>query len=188
MLDLYRVSRFFAALFLLLILSSCAQIQSVLSPKASVQELSRARQYVTKGEYQKAIDFYNAEHKRHPKDRELVKEYVKSLEEIKTAARRALSREDFAIAGKIYYVLLKNFPDFKDFADLLSFDRARLNARLTACKAVLYEKGLQEYRKGNLSDAISIWHDYLAIDPDNKDIQKALNTAKTQQKNLRQTQ
>ena len=188
MVDLHRAGRFSPALILLLILSSCAQIQSVLSPKASVQELSQARQYVTKGEYQKAIHFYNVEYKRHPQDRNLVKEYVKSLEEIKTTAKRALSREDFAAAGKTYYVLLKNYPDFKDFADVLSFDRARLNSRLTTCKTALYEKGFQEYREGNLSEAISLWQDYLAIDPDNTDIKKALNTAKTQQKNLRQTE
>jgi tetratricopeptide (TPR) repeat protein len=187
MVDLHRASSFSPALILLIIFSSCALMKSVLSPKAPVQELSQARQYVTKGEYQKAIDFYNAEYKRHPQDRELVKEYVKSLEEIKTAANRALGREDFANAGKTYYVLLKNYPDFKDFADLLSFDRAQLNSRLTNCKTVLYNKGFQEYREGNLRESIALWQDYLAIDPDNTDIKKALNTAKTQQKNLRQT-
>jgi tetratricopeptide (TPR) repeat protein len=187
MVDLHRASRFSPALILLLIFSSCAQMKSVLSPKASVQELSQARQYVTEGEYQKAIDFYNAEYKRHPQDRKLVKEYVKSLQEIKTAANRALGREDFATAGKTYYVLLKNYPYFKDFAYLLSFDRARLNSRLTDCKTALYNKGFEEYRKGNLSESIALWQDYLAINPDNTDIKKALNTAKTQQKNLRQT-
>jgi tetratricopeptide (TPR) repeat protein len=187
MVDPNRAGKFFPALILLLIFSSCAQMQSLLSPQPPVQELSQARQYVTEGEYQKAIDFYNAEYKRHPQDRELVKEYVKSLEEIKTAANRALGREDFATAGKTYYVLLKNYPDFKDFADLLSFDRAQLNSRLTKCKTVLYKKGFQEYREGNLSESIALWQDYLAIDPDNTDIKKALNTAKTQQKNLRQT-
>jgi tetratricopeptide (TPR) repeat protein len=187
MADLRRASRFPLALILLLIFSSCAQMKSGQSPKASVQELSQARQYMTEGEYQKVIDFYDAEYKRHPQDRELMKEYVKSLEEIKTAANRALGRKDFATAGKTYYVLLKNYPEFKGFADLLSFDRAQLNSRLTNCKTILYKKGFQEYRKGNLTESIALWQDYLAIDPDNTDIKKALSTAKTQQKNLRQT-
>jgi tetratricopeptide (TPR) repeat protein len=187
MVDLHRASRFSPALILLLIFSSCVQMKSGPSPRASVQELTQARQCVTKGEYQKAIDIYNAEYKSHPQRRKLVKEYVKSLEEIKNAANRAWDREDYATAGKTYYVLLKNYSDFKDFADLLSFDRAQLNSRLTNCKTILYKEGFQEYRKGNLSESIALWQDYLAIDPDNKDIKKALDTAKTQQQNLRQT-
>ena len=142
---------------------------------------------MTTGKYQKAIDLYQAEYEKHPQDRVLVKDYVQSLEEIKTAADRALNREDFASAGNAYNVLLKNYPDFKGFAHRLSFDRAQLHSRLTNCKTALSKKGFQEYREGNLSEAISLWQDYLALDPHNTDIKKALNTAKTQQKNLQQT-
>ena len=73
-----------------------ADEKRAITTKRLFKTLSQARQYVTAGKYQKAIDFYKAEYKRHPQDRELVKEYVKSLEEIKTAADRALGREDFA--------------------------------------------------------------------------------------------
>ena len=177
MVNLYRTSKFFPALILLLIFSSCAQMKSELSPP---------RQYPAAGKPQKVIDFYNAELKKHPQDRVLIKEYVKSLEEIKVAADKASGREDFATACKTYHVLLQNYPDFKDFAHLLSFNRAQLNSRLTKCKTALYKKGFQEYRAGNLNEAISLWQDYLTIDPNNTDIKKALNTAKKQQKNLQQ--
>ncbi len=181
----------FPALILLLICPSCMKMKSLLKPQTPQtygQTLSQAKQNVTAGRYQKAIDLYQAEYERHPQDRVLVKEYLKSLEEIKMTADRALSREDFESAGKAYNVLLKNYPDFKGFKHMLSFDRAQLYSRFTNCKTALSKKGLQEYREGDLDEAISLWQDYLALDPHNADIKKALNTAKTQQKNLQQTQ
>ena len=46
-------------------------------------------------------------------------------------ADRASEKEDFVSAGKTYNVLLKNYPAFKAFTHMLSFDRAKLNAKLT---------------------------------------------------------
>jgi tetratricopeptide (TPR) repeat protein len=201
MVDFRSAHRLFPVLIALLIFPSCAQMKSSLSPQASVQApqasvqapqasvqaRSQARQYITAGEYRKAIDLYKAEYQKHPQDPVLVKEYVKSLEEIKTAADRASGREDFASAGKTYNILLKNNSNFKGFAHELSFDSAQLNLRLKNCKTALSRKGFQAYREGNLSEAISVWQDYLEIDPNNPDVKKALNTARMQQKNLQQT-
>jgi len=188
MMNFQRAVWIFAALTLLLAFPSCMQMKRFLLPQTNGQTLSQARQNMTAGKYQKAIDLYKAEYEKHPQDRALVKEYVKSLEEIKTAGDRALHREDFEFAGKSYNVLLKNYSDFKGFTNMLSFDRAQLHSRLTNCKTALSKKGFQEYREGDLSEAISLWQNYLALDPHNADIRKALNTARTQQKNLQQTQ
>jgi tetratricopeptide (TPR) repeat protein len=189
----------FTALIFLLIFTSCAQIKSRLSPQTTVQTpaptpvqvpaptQSPVKQYMRTGEYQKAIDFYKAEYGKHPQDRLLVKSYVSILEEIKTTADRALDREDLACAGKAYSVLLKNYPDFKGFAHMLSFEMAQINSRLTNCKTALSKKGFQAYREGNLDEAISFWQDNLTIDPNNTDIRKSLNTAKMQQQNLQNT-
>lgn len=194
-----RSGRFLSVLILLLIFPSCAQMKggpSTAQPptkikrphqepvQASTQAPTQARQHLTTGEYQKAIDVSKAEYKKHPQDQLFVKEYVKSLEEIKAAADRASEKEDFASAGKTYNILLKNYSNFKGFAHMLSFDRTQLNTKFMYCKTALARKGFQKYREGNLSDAISLWQGYLAIDPNNADIKKALNTAKLQQKNL----
>ena len=187
MMNFRRAVWIFPVLILLLIFPSCVKMKSLLLPQTNGQSLSQAKQNVTAGKYQKAIDLYKAEYERHPQDRVLVKEYVQSLEEIKTAADRALNREDFESAGDAYNVLVKNYADFKGFTHSLSFDRSQLNSRLTNCTTALSKKGFQEYREGDLSEAISLWQDYLALDPHNTDIKKALNTAKTQQKNLQQT-
>jgi outer membrane protein assembly factor BamD (BamD/ComL family) len=52
--------------------------------------------------------------------------------------------------------------------------------------ARLSQQALDEYRKGNLASAISIWKSILAFDPDNPAVVKAINTATIQLKNLEQ--
>jgi tetratricopeptide (TPR) repeat protein len=196
----HNPGRFLVVLLLLIVFPACAQMKtgaspqrsvqepmkSDTSPKASIQEPGINKKLMKTGDHQKTIDVYKAEYAKHPQDQMLVKEYVKSLEEMKDAADGLFEREDYASAGKTFNVLLKNYPDFKTFTHMLSFDRAKLNARLTECKTALSKKGFQEYRQGNLSEAIAQWQGYLAIDPNNADIKKAMNTAKLQQKNLQQ--
>jgi tetratricopeptide (TPR) repeat protein len=159
-------------------------MKSDTSPHTPVQETGSTRKLMKTGDHQKNIDIYKAEYAKHPQDQALLREYMKSLEEMKDAADGAFEKEDYATAGKTYNVLLKNYSAFKSFTHMLSFDRAKLNVKLTECKTALSKKGFQEYRQGNLSEAISLWQNYLAIDPNNADIKKAVNTAKLQQKNL----
>ncbi len=163
-----------------------AKHSSQVSGQASAQAATPARQYMNVGEYQNAIDDYSAEYRSHPQDQTLVKEYVKSLEDIKAVADKASDKEDFASAGRIYNVLLKNYSHFKGFVQMLSFNRAHLNKKLSHCKKSLSTQGFQEYRKGNLSEAIVLWQSLLTIDPNNADIKAAVRTATLQQKNLQE--
>jgi tetratricopeptide (TPR) repeat protein len=138
------------------------------------------------GEYQKVIDVYNAEIQKHPHDLSLAREYVKRIENIASTADKALDRKDFASAGRNYDVLLKNHAHFKGFDKELSFNRIDLDEKLSYCKKAMFKQGFQEYRNGNLSEAIELWQDLLVIDPQNTDIKKALRTATLQQKNLQE--
>lgn len=181
-------------LIFLLLFSSCAQLKIALSSRAPVLEPASTtvqtpveiNQHMTAGNYQKAIELYKSKIDNNPQDEGLILEYVKSLKSIKTAADRALDREDFSRACKTYNLLLKTSREYNHLAHLLPFDQTQLHLSLTDCKTSLYRKGFQEYRMGNLGNAISLWQDYLSIDPDNADIKKALNTARTQQRNLQQ--
>ena len=188
---------------LLPIVMSCAEMKSWISPKSSVQtsapvkdypqtssqtseQANQAKKLIEAGEYQKAIDVYNVEYQKHPHDLSLAREYVKSIENIASAADKALDKEDFASAGRNYDVLLKNYAHFKGFDKELSFNSIYLNEKLSYCKKAIFKQGFQEYRKGNLSEAIALWQDLLVIDPQNTDIKKALSTATLQQKNLQE--
>jgi tetratricopeptide (TPR) repeat protein len=177
-------------LALIFIVPSCAGTKNRPSPNIPVQEpvqaATLARQHIDAGEYQQAINDYKSEYQNRPQDQALVKEYVKGLKDIKTAADKAVGEEDYASAGRIYDILLKNYAGFRDFSQELSFDKVRLTAKLSHCKKSLSAQGFQEYRKGNLGEAIALWQSLLAIDPDNADIKGAVKTAKLQQKNLQE--
>ena len=146
--------------------------------------LSSARAHMAAGAYQEAIDDYAAERQRQPRDQALLKQYVGSVEAIKRSADEAYDRSDFAPAGRDYELLRRNFPRFAGFASALSFDRAQLESRLARCRKALASGGFQEYRQGNLDQAIALWQGLLAIDPDNAEIKAALGTATRQRQNL----
>ena len=191
-------------LMLLPIVQSCAEMKSRISPKSSfktsalvkdssqtsiqisAQAVILAKEYIKAGECQKGIDVYNVEYRKYPHDEALVREYVNSIENIKSAADKALDKEDFASAGRKYDVLLKNYAHFKGFDKELSFNSTHLNEKLYYCKKALFKQGFQEYRKDNLSRAIELWQDLFAIDPQNADIKELLRTAKLQKKNLQE--
>ena len=158
----------------------------VRKPTTPPQEPSQPspNRLVEAGEYQKALEEYGVRHRKYPRDQALTTEYAKSVEEMKSAADKACDEKQFAAAGRTYDVLLKRYAQFKDFAHLLTFNNAYLNQKLSLCKRSLSVLGFQEYRKGNLNEAIVMWRGLLMIDPNNEDIKKAVNTATQQQKNL----
>ena len=204
MANLCRPKLLLLILMLLLTVQSCTEMKSRISPESSVktsapvkhtlqtssqasaQADNLAKKHTDAGEYQKVIDAYNVKYRKHPHDQALVRGYVKILEDIKSAADKALDKEDFGSAGKDYNVLLKNYPHFKGFDKKLSFNSTYLNVKLSHCKKALSKQGFQEYRKGNLSGAIVLWQDLLAIDPHNTGIKESLRTAKLQQNNLQE--
>jgi hypothetical protein len=193
MADFRSAGWLFPVLIGLFIFPSCAQMKSFLSPQPSVQApqpsvqaRNEVKQHLGAGQYRKALDDYRSEYMKHPHDQALMKEYVRSIEDIKTKADKISDAGDLASAGRIYDTLLKTFSDFKTFAHLLSFEKAQLSTELTKCKTSLSKQGFQEYRNGNLNEAITLWRGYLSIDPNNTDIKRAANTAMVQQKNLQE--
>jgi tetratricopeptide (TPR) repeat protein len=200
-----RRSKLFIFLFLmpLLILWSCAGIrspvptkdleskaaapvqeQSMAAIEASAQAVRLAKRKMDAGEYQKATDIYAAAQKKHPHDQALLKEYVQSIEKIKNIADEVFAREDFISAGQHYAVLIKNYPGTGSPGIKISFHIDHLDEKFSISKKMISRQGFEEYRKGNLSQAIALWQALIDIDPNNPDIIKALNTAKLQQKNL----
>ena len=139
------------------------------------------------GEYQEAIDIYSTEWRQQPKNLQIMNEYSKGLDGIKASADKALENKDFAYAGRLYYLLRNNCAKFNGVEHLLSFDSAYLDTNLAKCKKSLSVKGFEEYRKGDINKALSLWQSVLAIDPNDKSIKEAVRTAETQRKNLQET-
>jgi len=145
----------------------------------------QSRHYLDAGEFEKSLRIYRVIYREYPDDPVLLTNLINCILDIKFLAEIALEKEDFLSAGKIYYALLKNHKDLNKFYGSLSLPKEFLEEGLENCRSQLTKKGLEEYRKGNLAEAITIWKGILKFDPDNQQIKKAIETATAQLKNLR---
>jgi tetratricopeptide (TPR) repeat protein len=148
----------------------------------------QARQALKAGDYVKALEIHQASLKENPGDAELAAKYRTTVNDIKAAGDMALGGKDFAQAGRVNVVLLKNFASFEGLRPPVAFNREALKDAVAACRESLTKTGLEEYRKGNLANAIAVWEGLLRFDPDNAEIKKAVNTAKTQLDGIKKKQ
>jgi tetratricopeptide (TPR) repeat protein len=174
----------------LLLLSSCTYLKKtdlyhLDKQNAEVEKtITQSKQDFNIGDYSRAIDVYELSFAKYPENRKLLTNYLKTLENIKSVADRAFEKKDYNLAGQTYYTLLKDYSHFKNFAKLLSFNSEFLKARVTECRTYVSRKGLEQYRKRNFREAISIWKNLLAFDPNNIYIRNAIDTATIQLKTL----
>ena len=152
--------------------------------ETSAQASRYAKIKMDAGEYHKAIEIYNIAYQKNRHDRTLLKEYTQSIEKIKVVADEMYNRENFLSAVIYYAILLKNYQSLGGYGVKLSFDKACLDEKFSLGRKMVSRQGFEEYRKGNLSQAIALWQALIDIDPINPEILKALNTAKLQQENL----
>jgi tetratricopeptide (TPR) repeat protein len=142
--------------------------------------------YLKGGEFQRAIDISKEIHQKYPRDLTIRSSYIRTLESIQSTGDRAFERGDFALAGCVYEILLKHASSATRINGSFSFDRKGLIAKIKTCKKTLFENGLEQYRSGNLNQAISIWKGILVFDPGNQEIKRAVDMATLQLKNLQE--
>lgn len=140
------------------------------------------------GDPAKALGAYLAGFKQYPGDKSLRAAYARSVSEIRAIGAKALTAKDFALAGKINGLLLGNIASVEALggpAERGAADTRELTEALRVCASGLTNRGLAEYRKGDLEKAIATWSDLLTFDPGNAEIKKAVETAKAQLARLR---
>lgn len=145
----------------------------------------QARQAFEFGDSDKAIEIYNIRHLENPDDADWTAGFISILEDIKRAGDGASSKENYVLAGRTYSGLLKYFKSFEKFRDSLTFSPKSLDEGLKVCRTELNKKALEQYRKENLAEAISIWQGLLTFDPDNIEAKKAVETATIQLKKIK---
>ena len=145
----------------------------------------QSRQYLEADNFRKAINSYRATYLQYPNDPVLTTNLINVILDMKFLAEIAISKEDFLSAGGIYYALLKEQKYFNKFYKSLSIPKEFLDEGIENCRLQLTKRGLEQYRKGNLAEAISIWKGILKFDPDNQQIKKAIETATTQLKSIK---
>lgn len=141
--------------------------------------------YIDAGDFKKAIVTRKEFAQEYPQEPTAQRDYIKTLELVTSRGNRAFEKSNYPLAGRIYAALLKSRPSSQDLSFSYSYDTQVLNRKLEACRKILFERGLERYRSGDLSDAISIWRSILAFDPDNEEIKKAVATAVLQYKRLK---
>lgn len=141
---------------------------------------AQARQEMKAGSLVKALGFYPPLFKEYPRDSGLSSRYLRIVQDIEALGDKARADGNFAQAGLVYALLLENFPALEERQAAPPLTRTELTAGLALCRESLTKTGLAEYRKGNLAKAIAVWESLLVFDPDNAEIKKAVETAKTQ--------
>jgi tetratricopeptide (TPR) repeat protein len=145
----------------------------------------QARQAFEAGDSDNAIEVYAIRHLENPNDADWTAGFISILEDIKRIGDGAFSKENFVLAGRTYSSLFKNFKSFEKFGTSLSFSEKSLDERMKVCRTELHKKALEQYRKENLTEAISIWQGLLTFDPDNVEAKKAIETATIQLKKIK---
>jgi tetratricopeptide (TPR) repeat protein len=145
---------FIPAVLACLFFWACASTNKELLKQASAE----SRQSLAAGDYQKALDIFKEAHKRNPRGKMLEASYVRTVEEIKRAAERALSHQDYVMAGNICRVLSNNFGDFGVFAAKLTFNKNSLEATLKRCRiGALDAQARQDLKSGNFAKALETY-------------------------------
>lgn len=149
------------------------------------QAEKEVQSFLKSGDFQKGIDVYRPLIQQYPSDTAVRNRYVSLLGSIKGHADPGLKHEDFPAAGRTYRILLKNYSTLSHFKRFLSYNAGLLDTGIETCRKMLFEEGLEWYRSGNLSQAISIWRDILTFDPENLEVRKAIDRAIFQTGNLK---
>jgi len=144
----------------------------------------QARSYLKSRDVQKGIDIYRGLFQQYPWDAMVRYFYVSLLESIKGQADLDFENKDFAQAGRTYRILLKNYSTLGGLEHFLSYNAGSLDKGIETCRKILFEDGLEQYRSGNLGQAISVWGNILRFDPENPEVRKATDKAIRQVRNL----
>jgi tetratricopeptide (TPR) repeat protein len=137
------------------------------------------------GEYSQGIAIRREFAQAYPRDPAARNDYVRALELAYGSGNHAFQQKEFASAGKIYTTVLKGLPFARDLGLRPSVDASLLNTRIDTCRKILFERGLQRYRSGDFSVAISTWKSILVFAPNNQEIRKAVETATVQAQKLK---
>lgn len=137
------------------------------------------------GEYVNTIEVYKGAIDAYPKENSLRKNFKEAVQELYRRGEKALEKEKFVTAGKLYTFLLNQNQWLRDSDILLPISNESLRERIKQCLIQLTRKGLELYRKEKLKEAISVWKSILEFAPENVEIKKAIGNAEEQLKKIK---
>ncbi|HZW35671.1 MAG: tetratricopeptide repeat protein [Deltaproteobacteria bacterium] len=164
-------------------------VQPPVAPPPAVIAADRAyasgETAMTEKNFERALEMFAAAWKENPGHAGVEKDFPKAVSSLKAEGDEAFQRGRLEESGKHWSAALRYMSHPAAKGNSLSFKKNDLRASIDKLSSSLMEKGLIEYRKGNLEAAIAIWKSILAYEPTHAEAARSVKTASTQLENLK---
>jgi len=137
------------------------------------------------GGTERALDLFTAALKEKPVYPEASRAYDETLVALKKQGDAAYAQGKAEEAGKRWMDTLRHINHAGAKGKAYPFTRAEVQGQVDRLTAAQMEKGLLNYRKGDIPAAIAAWKTILAYDPENEEAARSIRTASTQLENLK---
>ena len=182
------------SLYLLLALGLCActllppaSPPSVSAPSAPPVDREReaVRLQLREGNPLAALEAIRRAVRAGVKETAFIEEYPVAANDAVAGADLLRVRGEYAWAGENYRQVLEMYPRSAEVASRIARTRQEIEADLDGCAERLMERGLSEYRKGKLEEAVAAWQQILSFSPDHMGARQAVDTASRQMESLK---
>jgi len=140
---------------------------------------------MAEGNYERALEMFAVAFKENPGHPGVLKDFPEAIIGLKNSGDEAFRQGRLEEAGRRWSAALRFLSHPADKGKALPFTKADLKAGIDQLSASLMEKGLIEYRKGNLESAITVWRAILSYDPSHEEAARSVQTATIQLENLK---
>lgn len=141
-------------------------------------------QHMNSENFLMALNSLKVVHMQYPEDDALLEHYIERMEQIKKHAEKAFGKENYPLAGRAYHALNRQVSYIEKVAAAPLFDGQSFAMRMTFCSSRLMKQALERYRNGDLPAAITLWKEILEFSPSNSEVQKAVEIASRQLRNV----
>ncbi len=111
-------------------------------------------------------------------------EYLLAVNGLLEKGEASLAAKEYGEAGHAFARVLAVFPVAPSLMGRVKSSAEQVAARVDICSDKLMEEGLLEYRRGSLANAVRIWKELVAFNPEYRGARKAIETASRQLKAL----
>jgi tetratricopeptide (TPR) repeat protein len=137
------------------------------------------------GEHERALEQFSAALKIDPAYPGASEKFDEALLALKKNGDAAHTKGKLEEAGKRWMDTLRYLGSPAAKGKTYAFSRGDVQGQVDRLTARLMEKGLLEYRKGDIPAAIAAWKTILSYDPGNEEASHSLQTASKQLENLK---